>query len=183
MTFEDRITNEYFDWMVDLVCGDKRYSTISYDKLLMQLHDITFIYTIPIDRNRAEDGADLRWRFVCERDHRDQTDDILEILDGPCSVLEMMIALAIRCEEGIMDDPDIGDRTGQWFWGMITNLGLGSMTDDRYDKQFVEDIVSKFLYREYEPDGKGGLFRVRGRGDLRTVNIWYQLSWYLDSIT
>ena len=33
-----------------------------------------------------------------------------------CSVLEMMIALAIRCEEHIMDDPDVGNRTGQWFW-------------------------------------------------------------------
>ena len=41
----------------------------------------------------------------------------------------MMIALAIRCEEHIMDDPDAGDRTGQWFWSMLVSLGLGSMDE------------------------------------------------------
>lgn len=51
---------------------------------------------------------------------------IASYLDNrPCSVLEMIIALAIRLEEHIMDDPDIGNRTGQWFWDMIVSLGLG----------------------------------------------------------
>ena len=43
MTFIDKIRNEYFEWMYDLVCG-KRYSQeISYRKLLMLLHDTEFI--------------------------------------------------------------------------------------------------------------------------------------------
>ena len=82
-----------------------------------------------------------------------------------------------------MDDPGVGDRTGQWFWGMIVNLGLGSMTDGRYDRRFVEGVLNRFLNREYEPDGRGGLFRIKHcNRDLRTVEIWYQLCWYLDSI-
>jgi hypothetical protein len=108
----------------------------------------------------------------------------MNALDGPCSVLEMMIALAIRCEETIMDDPDIGDRTRQWFWGMIINLGLGGMTDANFDPDFVDDSVLRFLNRDYEPDGRGGLFTIRNcHRDLRDVEIWYQLCWYLDSIT
>ena len=83
-----------------------------------------------------------------------------------------------------MDDPEIGDRTGQWFWGMIVNLGLGSMTDNRYDEDFVTETIERFLDRDYEPDGKGGLFTVRNCDrDLRYVEIWYQLCWYLDNIT
>ena len=94
----------------------------------------------------------------------------------------MMLALAIRCEETIMDDPKVGNRTKQWFWGMVTNLGLGSMTDDRFDRRFVDDVVERFLDRRYEPDGTGGLFTVRNcRYDLRKVEIWYQVCWYLDS--
>mgnify|MGYP003235589453 FL=1 len=96
----------------------------------------------------------------------------------------MILALAIRCEETIMDDPSIGDRTQQWFWGMITNLGLGSMTDSRFDRDAANDILERFLDREYEPDGKGGLFTVRNcDSDLRDVEIWYQMCWYLNHIT
>ena len=105
---DDRIINEYFEWMYDLVCGLKFPSTITYRKLLMQLHSTEFTYLISNDANRAEDGVDLRYRFACIYGY----DDTPECLDGPCSVLEMMIALAIRCEESAMDASDYGDRTG-----------------------------------------------------------------------
>ena len=83
-----------------------------------------------------------------------------------------------------MDDPQLGDRTGQWCWGMITNLGLGSMTDDRFDSEYVEEKIDRFLNREYEPNGKGGLFTVKNRDcDMRKVEIWYQLCYFLDTIT
>lgn len=175
------IVDEYFEWLYNLVCENRYSKQISYRKLLMYLHDTEFRYLISKDENRAEDGMDLRYRFAYE--HADIEDAEL-YLSGPCSVLEMMIALALRCEENIMDDPRVGNRTGQWFWGMIVNLGLGSMTDTRFKKQFVEDTVERFLEREYEPDGRGGLFTIRDCiRDLRTVEIWHQLCWYLDSIT
>ena len=79
---------------------------------------------IPMDGNRAEDGIDLRYRFGHEQHYSDAM--VASFLDDrPCSVLEMMIALSIRCEEHIMDDPDVGNRTGQWFWSMIASLGSG----------------------------------------------------------
>lgn len=174
------IKDRYFDWLYDLVCEERYSKNISYRKLLGYLHDTEFRYSIPRDENRASDGVNLRWRYSDTHGF----DDIPEELYGPCSVLEMMIALAIRCEENIMDDPNVGDRTGQWFWGMIVSLGLGGMTDSRYDKDFVMDTVDIFLERDYEPDGRGGLFTIRDcTRDLRDVEIWYQLCWYLDSIT
>lgn len=80
-----------------------------------------------------------------------------------------------------MDNPDIGDRTGQWFWSMINTLGLSDMVDTRFNEDIVRQKVDIFLRREYEPDGTGGLFRIRHcRRDLRRAEIWYQLCWYLD---
>lgn len=178
------IENDYFEWLCDFVCKDRYSDQISYRKLLIDLHTNEFTYTIPKDRNRAEDGISLRYRFARACNADSLIDFITDSLNGPCSVLEMMVALAIRCEETIMDNPQIGDRTGQWFWGMITNLGLGSMTDDNYDKRFVDDTVSRFLNREYERNGKGGLFTVRNcKQDLRKVEIFYQLCYFLDTIT
>lgn len=149
----------------------------------MFLHSVEFRYSIPNDGNRAKDGIDLRYRFSLFSSSYDM-DTTMDMLDGPCSVLEMIIALANRCEEDCMDDPVIEDRTTQWFWNMIVNLGLGSMTDDRFDKRFVKSTIERFLDRDYEPNGKGGLFTIKETDrDLRTVEIWYQLCWYLDSIT
>lgn len=176
----DRISNDYFEWLSDIVCGERYSGAVSFRKLLMRLHAIEFRYSIPNDRNRAEGGMDLRYRFACGYRGIENADNYL---DGPCSVLEMMVALCVRCEEDIMDDPLVGNRTGQWFWGMIVNLGLGSMTDARYDRRYVEDVIGRFLDRDYAPDGEGGLFTIRNCDrDLRDVEIWIQMLWYLDSI-
>lgn len=179
----NELNSEYFNWMCQLVCDERRYSRrISYRKLLCFLHSVDFNYTIDMDGNREEDGIDLRYRFGHENSY--ESSMIATFLDDqPCSVLEMMVALAIRCEEHIMDDPDVGDRTGQWFWSMIVNLGLGSMTDDQFDERYAKRVIKRFLNRGYERDGKGGLFTVKHcKHDLRTVEIWYQMCWYLDEI-
>lgn len=172
-----RVNEEYFDWLYDLVCRRRYSKEISYKKLLRYLHTIEFIYDIPKDGNRADDGIRLRYRFA--EQYRDLYDADL-YLSGPCSVLEMMVALALRGEETIMDDPLLGDRTGQWFWGMITNLGLGSMVDERFNSGKIDDVIERLLNREYEPNGKGGLFTVNRGLDLREVEIWYQFMWHLD---
>lgn len=177
MSFEDAVRNEYFEWLYDYVCAGRAHDKMSYKKLFIFLHDIEFRYSIPKDSNRARDGIDLRYRFAMLKDDT----YVMDILDGPCSVLEMMVALAIRCEETIMDNTLYGNRTGQWFWNMMYSLGLDYMCDELFDKIEASDIIDTFLDRRYMPDGKGGLFRIRGcPDDLRDVEIWTQLCWYLD---
>ncbi len=176
------LNGEYFDWMCQLVYDEKYSKRLSYRKLLRCLHDIPFYYTIELDANREVDGIDLRYRFGDEQSYPQAM--IASYLDDrPCSVLEMMIALSMRCEEHIMDDPDIGDRIGQWFWTMVVNLGLGAMNDSKFDEERVKTVIDRLLERDYAPNGAGGLFKVDNcRYDMRTVEIWYQMCFYLDGI-
>lgn len=174
------LEDEYFNWMYSYICKYQNSKTHSYYKLLTRLQDTEFTYILPKDANRAEDGISMRWRFAKQYDDPDY---IMDCLDRPCSVFEMMLALAIRCEEDIMDSAEYGNRISQWFWQMIVNLGLGSMTDMNFDPDYVDDIVQRFLNREFEPDGHGSLFVVRRcKFDLRKVEIWVAMLWYLDSI-
>lgn len=178
MSFENEVINEYFEWLYDYVSKGRTHQNISYRKIFMYLHEVEFIFSLPRDINRARDGVDLRYRFAMSKGD----ENILNILDGPCSVLEMMVALAIRAEETIMDNTMYGDRTGQWFWGMMQNLGIGHMTDDLFDREIAEERVHIFLQRRYAPDGSGGLFHIRNcEDDLRNIEIWTQLCWYLDN--
>lgn len=178
----DMIKNQYFEWMYKLGIGQKIINNKTYVKLFEFLNNIDFSYILPMDDNRAMDGIDLRYRFGHDNSYENYI--ITKYLDDrPCSVLEMMIALSLRCEESIMDNPDIGNRISKWFWDMIINLGLSKMSDDCFDKKYVETAVNRFMTRQYEANGKGGLFIIRNRKqDLRNVEIWYQACWYLDEI-
>lgn len=162
---------------------DNRYSRkASYKKLLRHLDEVPFTYILEMDGNRAADGEDFRYRFGYENGYDDRL--IATYLDDrPCSVLEMMVALAVRCEEHIMEDDDYGDRTGQWFWNMIVSLDLGTMTDRRYDEKYVDYVLERFLRREYKRNGEGGLYTVHNpRVDMRQIEIWYQMHTYLEEM-
>ncbi len=179
----NKLNNAYFEWITQQITCDKRYlKKRTYRKLLSRLHETDFNYTIALDANRADDGIGLRYRFGYERGYEDAV--IAACLDNrPCSVLEMMAALCVRCEEHIMNDPDIGDRTGEWFWSMIKNLGLNDMDDLNFDRNYTDTVINRFLNREYKRNGRGGLVTVHHRRcDLRSVEIWYQMMWYLDEV-
>ena len=180
----DDILNMYFEWIFDMVCGSRFSTDTSFRKLLAHLHNTEFRYSITNDKSRAREGENLRHRFAITQMPGVPEYEILDILAGPCSVLEMMVALAVYAEEHIMNNPQIGDRTGQWFWNMVVSLGLGDQMDIRFDKRYVEDTLQRFLNREYQPNGQGGLFTIRNCNcDLRKVEIFHQLCWYLGAIS
>lgn len=173
------VYSEYLRWMYDLVCDNPYARKGSYTKLISYLDSIEFYYSIPMDGNRYEDGVDLRYKFgrICDiPDHV-----IAEELDNrSCSVLEMMIALCIRCEDQIMDNPSFGNRTAKWFWLMLHNLGLDILNDSRFNRDYADIVMNRFLNRRYEYNGEGGLFVVKHpKTDMAETEIWYQMAWYL----
>ena len=170
----------YFDWMTRLVCKNHPLGQKSWRKLFDYLYRTEFTYILDLDENRACDGIELRYRFGYEHSYSGEE---IQLAQKPCSIFEMMVALAVRCEENIMADPAYGDRTGEWFFGMIKSLGLDQMSDDCFDRDYVKAVVSHFLDRTYEPDGRGGLFTVNDpRIDMRKTEIWYQMMRYLNEL-
>lgn len=167
------VEKKYFDWMYKIICGNSRNT--SYRDLMTRLHETEFYWMqyIPMDENRANDGLSLRYRFEQDTGYDSRK------ITGPPSVLEVMVALAKRIEENIFDDPREGDRTSQWFWEMITSLGLSKYNGKHYDENEVDDILEVFLRREYSSNGEGGLFVVnKPYDDMRDIEIWKQMNWW-----
>lgn len=135
------IEKRYFEWLYELVCGKWEPRNLSFRRLLTFLYDTQFVPDNEMDCNRAVDGENLRGRFAEECNDIPGAipeNNVSVTFQGkPCNMLEMMVALALRCEETIMEDADIGNRTGQWFWSMIVSLGLASMDDNRFDYCFI----------------------------------------------
>lgn len=167
----------YFKWLVDKVCRSNLSETHSEsfennDVVFTLLYNRIFTYDkVVMDSNRAADALELRDRFMMES-------GIVSYYfenDEP-SILEVLVALALRCEETIMGDLKV-DRTYKWFWLMINNLGIRSCKDESY----IQHALDVFIKRTYNFDGTdGGLFHVNNpRNDLRKTEIWYQMCWYL----
>ncbi len=173
--------DEYHEWLYRQVTDSEHEN---YSMLLSQLDCIWFYSILANDDNRAADGRDLRYEFCDDMDYAYELID--DELNDPCTVLEMLVALAKRCENQLMWDPDLGDRTHVWFWKFIDNLGLGDESDDNWDEESSEKVdyyVDKLLGRDYFRDGFGGLFPLKhAKKDQRKVEIWYQLqNWLMEN--
>lgn len=181
MTTKQRIQGDYFAWLLGLISGAKT-DPWEYEQLLLYLHSREFYWKLPMDENRAVDGIDLRNRFIDETGRL--AGPVLDALDGPCSVLEMLVALAVRIETHIMHEEEEGDRAGEWFWIMIMNLELLDQKQLYFEEAEVSEIIDNLLERKYRHDGLGGLFYIdHCERDLRKVEIWYQMNWYFVQIT
>lgn len=179
---QNELKKRYFKWMCRLVCNNKRSKEAFYQNLLSYLHETEFTYIIPMDSNRAADGIELRYRFAYEQSY-DWPTVSESMSDYSCSIFEMMVALAVRCKENIMDETISPNPIGELFWEMISNLGLEEMTNDNFDEIYTKKVLNRFLFRKYKRNGEGGLFTIPGcKNDLRLVEIWYQMCWYIDDV-
>lgn len=179
---DSQIKQEYDQWIVSMAtawCSE--YG--NYSELMGYLHLIPFYATVQLDENRGADGKDLRLRFTETNPEYTYNTAYLYLMDYDPTMLEVMVALAIRCEENIMRDNDIGDRSYEWFYSMLCSSGLDVCTNEHFDEELVCTIVDNILERKYARNGKGGLFTLSNPPkDLRKVEIWYQLLWYLDEV-
>lgn len=143
------------------------------EDLLCQMHNTPFVWVIPNDSNRCEDGRDFRHSIFTDMNvdglHHLDTDDV--------SVLEVLAALAQRMSFQ-WDELSMEDCFGLF----LTNLEL---TDFLYSwtgttSFTVDDLLADWMSRNIEHNGEGGLFPLeRPHSDQREVEIWYQMSAYL----
>ena len=162
---------DYYQWLIDLL-GDEDLR-LNYQKLLRNLFETEFTWTVDFDRNRAQDGLDLRELFT-----RDT--GLLLYFNSPCSVLEMMIALAMRCED-LIYDPEIEDSVTETFLDMLDNLKLSALDDNCYSENRANYLIQKFLNRDYDSNGNGSIFCVAFSDlDFRVMDLWWQANAFLN---
>lgn len=171
------LDEKYFKWLYRQVApvrlNDPKQS---YWKLFRILHTKEFIWLIPNDDNRMEDGRDLRYEFMTKKNVEADED----WLDLGCSFLEMLLALCHRLSF------EAGGSTRDWFWQLMENLNLHAFNDNHFQlsqqEVYVHSVVDTVIWRSYRKTGRGGLFplsSVRRHEDQREVELWYQLSSYL----
>lgn len=167
----------YKSWLIDIVADEDH---LNYEMLFDYLFNTEFTWNVDGDENRAMDGIHLRGTYC---DLNNQSVDIFE--DGPCSILEMMVALSIRCSEDILWDGE-NDWKSFIFWSMIDNLKLMNQTDNCFNKDYVDQQIGIFLTRNYDENEVGGLFipshfQSHFPKSWRKMEIWYQLqNWIND---
>ncbi len=170
----------YFVWLYSQV-GSTTVRNLSktYWNLLRILYRKEFAwFKIERDKNRAEDGKELRREFLQEsKKYLVDADDSWLAMD--CSMLEMLIALSRRLAFNSEGEPS------EWLWVLIDNLGLLDCTDanlapEGAGAQTVILILDRIIDRDYAMNGDGGLFPLKSASeDQRGVEVWYQANAYL----
>lgn len=174
-----KLDEEYFKWLYSQVRSPKHQNpSMSYWSLSRQLYQKEFVWIIPNDDNRLEDGKELRYEFL----------DISGLKDSRgmwsglgCSMLELIIALSRRLSFMDMYEGD----PSNWFWHILDNVGLRQYNDQVYsledDRSFeIDEILDRIIWRTYEYDGRGGFFPLEEpRKDQTGVELWYQLNSYI----
>lgn len=156
--------SDYYLWLDSLVNDG------NHERLIRYLYEQPYRWQFTLDENRAAGGINLRRNYAYNNGI-----DFRDVGNGPCSILEMLIALADRMVDILT--MEIRD----WFWDLIRNLGLKQFDDYRFDERRVTYILNGWLDRNYDSMGNGSLFPLRNyNGDVRTLDILSQMNIWIN---
>lgn len=161
--------SNYIDWVLKdkLSLTDKEAKQYKY--IVLTLTNVEFVWRHPMDENRAIDGLELRDDFEYETgEYLDKSSGLMP----NCTFFEMLAALAIRCENQLMRNLSMGDRTSKWFFEFLDNLGL---LDGDLRENDIKSIANDFM------DGNIDMFPLKNKGiKQKNEQIWKQLSAYIN---
>lgn len=160
------VAEAYFEWLLPQLRD--RVTTRTYRDIAWIMFEMEFVFLIPNDDNRIQDGIDLREEF-----HPGW------VPGYPVSILEVLIALSRRLAFAAE-----GSAPG-WAWQLMRNLELDKMYDPLGRRRSIRarEILEGLVWRNYRPDGQGGFFPLAfAEEDQTKVEIWDQMGAYVDEI-
>lgn len=175
----DGVWEEYRKWLLSRC----RFYDLNYERLTTFLHNRKFTYSIYMDQNREMDGTIQRDYFLSEKGYFNQDDpEIVRFLNNPCSVLEMLVGLAIRMDNDWVGNP-LDPTPDRCFVIFLDNLGIfeNDMAFDKRRKR-IESAVNKWLNRSFTFNGYGSIFPLKQNEfdeDQRSQEIWHQMMAYI----
>lgn len=166
----NQLDYDYYTWLISQI---NIPTEKSYGDLFDRMHNLEFVWTVPNDDNRVQDGLDLRPEFM----GRSQGQGNLAL--AGVTLLEVLVSLSRRVAF------TAGGDERDWAWRLIKNLKLNKMSDplttENADR--VEVILEALIWRTYHHDGRGGFFPLKQpKEDQTKVEIWYQMNAYVNEM-
>ena len=169
----EELWDDYFEF---LIWRCQIQNLTRFGRLFNILHHVDFEWELERDENRESDGIDLRDEYDIPREYYD---DAEWFYSRRCSVLEMLIGLAIRVDDELIGDP-AEEHPESFFMEMIKNLSLDKFKGNGYNESDVIKILNRWMHRDFERNGCGSPFPVKGsRKDQRKLEIWDQMNTYI----
>lgn len=159
--------NEYFEWLIAHV------ELPEYSLLFAELFQKDFFWydAYEGEESRANDGRILREQFMMEYDKTPH-----DIPQGPVSVLEMLIAFAMRIDQQTYDWGK-GHLISDIFRMFIINLGFRDMTNNEInsrDRNFIRTALDGWMSHNLDNFGYPGLFRFNLAVNIDELDNWQQ---------
>lgn len=178
MIILESLTRRYFIWLCNKLNSSRPNNKRKWTYLLEQMFDTDFYWVVPNDDNRSFDGKVLRDQYAYENG----LSNYPKLIRDECSFLEMLVALADRCDTDIMAvEQPTEYQSGHWFWLFLENCGLAEYDDEHYDPDMIDVILNQIMSRNYMSNGFGGLFPLKNPSqDQREVELWYQMNEWLE---
>jgi hypothetical protein len=164
----------YLTWLYGQVANvNETDPSQTYWGLFKQLYTTEFVWLVPHDDNRIEDGKHLRLEFAGQLDLDDIEPGWVSL---GCSMLELYLGLARRLSF------QAGGEARIWFSVLIRNTDLHMYNDtQKFPGKEVSEILDRIIWRKYNYNGHGGLFPLNEAiEDQREIELWYQMHSYLN---
>ena len=150
---------DYYSYLCTLAGLDES------SRIATVLDDINYTWRNPLDENRSEAGKNLRSKFA-----NSEGLEIDDVRVGECSVLEMLVAVAVELSE------TYDNYSEDWFSEIADNLGITGVSCEK-----IRYIITKWLIGDYDKHGDGTPFPLTNdEKDCRTMQLHDQMNAYLN---
>lgn len=159
------LDHDYYEWLISEIAIPNGKT---YNHLFEIMHNTEFVWTIPNDDNRLQDGLSLRIEFLNGRGRA------LDLQGA--TLLEVLVSLSRRVAF------IAGSTPRKWAWRLLKNLRLHTKSDPltESDVARINDVLDALIWRTYDADGRGGFFPLSNpKQDQTKVEIWYQMNQYV----
>lgn len=135
---DELVVSTYKEYLKKMVIDGE---TCCYNVLLKRL-DLLPYFSNGRNKDRYDDAEQLRIRYG---DDNNIADILSYFSKEPITVFEVLLALSIRIEEKIMVDDKKGDRTSQWFWALVNDIGLCEYDDNNWDLDLIDNTIKEWM--------------------------------------
>lgn len=133
----DALWESYGSWLL----AECRFRKRGYSKLMQHLHLMVFEWVHPMDENRAGDGMEHRYYFLRSLGGNAPSDLCEKLQKRPCSMLEMLVGLAIRIDGDYVGDVN-SPRPDLLICEFLENWGLMGGSTKAKNRGFTCEFVN-----------------------------------------